>query len=88
MLTIEKYDIQEGGFTTITDTYIQIGTIKTPISGLSLFATPCLISNISLDEHLIETDQFINYLTRVFPEEDNVIFDKAQRSVPDIPFNM
>ena len=88
MLTIEKYDTQESDFTTITDTYIQIGTIKTPISGLSLFATPCLISNISLDEHIIETDQFINYLTRVFPEEDNVIFDKAQRSVPDVPFNM
>ena len=88
MLTIEKYDAQEGDFTTITDTYIQIGIIKAPISGLSLFATPCLISNISLDEHLIETDQFINYLTRVFPEEDNVIFDKAQRSVPDVPFNM
>lgn len=88
MLTIEKYDAQEGGFTTITDTYIQIGTIKAPISGLSLYATPCLISNISLDEHLIETDQFINYLTKVFPDEDNVIFDKAQRSVPDVPFNM
>lgn len=88
MLTIEKYstDADNGGFETISDTYIQIGTIKTPITGLSMFGVPCLISNISLDERLVETDEFINVLTRVFPDSDNVIFDKAQKQLPVLPF--
>ena len=80
MLTVQQY--KNAAFNMIFDDYVEIGTITAPIDGLNLYASNVCISNIGLNDGCIETDEFINSLTLAFPEANNMIFDKAQKPLP------
>lgn len=86
MLTIMEY--KNNTFIDHTDIYEKVGTVKIPIVGLSMFGADVIISNINLSKGIVETDMFINILTQAFPEEGNLIFDKAAKPLPESPFTM
>lgn len=76
-------------FTCLFDNYLSIQTYEKAAAKMSLFNASVLISNISVNKEVLESDNFLNKLCESLPvEETNIIFDKAVQPSGETEFSL